>query len=168
MKSTDLCEFRLKYGERSWPEFNTTFQVTPFVLVQGVCLSFSTAIRKGILDKKDRDGLYCTSVGNLRFLITGMEQGKPISPINIFIGFNGKDTVHSVLYPPSISSFAWESGFFFAANNVTLLRNCAAITKVYSLETPNDVGTITPESIATGIALSKVVTTQITAKSRFS
>ena len=163
-----MYEFKLSYGEYKWPEHNASLCVSPFVIISGNDIPFSHALRKGILVKKDRNGSYCTSGSAIRFLLTGEKNGETITPINIFIKFSGKDTIHVNLYPHDMAEFAWESGYFFASDNASLARTMKDVATIYPPAVLSILKTVTQESLDAGTRTCTIVSSQKTAKSRFS
>lgn len=164
-----MNEFKLVYGEYSWPEYSSSITVIPSLIVGGKDVSFAQALRRGILQKKDRSGLYSTEYNGIRFLLTGEINGTKMSPINVFISLKGKDFLHLNLYPsPEIMEFGWESGYFFTADNSRIMRNMKELRSLYMSSVLDSMESVTPESIDDGIRLCKVLSTQISAKTRFS
>ena len=163
-----MYDFKLSYGEHVWAEYNARLHVSPFVIVSGNDVPFSHALRKGILTKRDRNGSYCTSGSALRFLLTGEKNGEAISPVNIFIKFSGKNTVHVNLYPHDMAEFAWESGYFFASDNASLARTMKDVATIYPPAVLSILKTVTQESLDAGTRTCTIVSSQKTAKSRFS
>ena len=162
--------FNLRYGDYSWPELDSFLKVEPFFLHGRQQISIIQALRQNVVVKTDKLSGYSTRATHFRFLITGKAHGETIKPINIVGSFVKKTSpsnmIHIPLYPQQINDIGGETGYFFAADNVSLCSSMKAVETIYG-SLIGSMETITPESVAEGQTLCNLLKTH-TQKSRFS
>lgn len=163
-----MHNFKLVYGDYIWPEFTSRIFISPVFIVSGNELTMAQSIRKGLVKKIDKAGGYITTASHMRILITSEVKGNISSPVNILISFKDHGSmVHADLFPYSIKEFAYESGYFFAAENVLIAKTRKDALAIYPEGMLNLLTTINDESLGKGMALCKVLNTP-KVKSRFS
>ena len=165
-----MNQFNLRYGEYSWPELNSFLKVEPFFLFGKQQISIIQALRQNVAVKTNKLTGYSTKATHFRFLITGKAHGEAIKPINIVGSFvkrtSPSNMIHIPLYPQQINDIGGETGYFFAADNVSLCSSMKAVEAIYG-SLLGSMETITPASVAEGQTLCNLLKTH-TQKSRFS
>ena len=155
-----MATFKLNYGDYLFPEVNTRFMVTPFIIVAGHELTVAQAIRLNHLKKISKKGEYQSSAQGIRLFIMAEYNGTR-EVINTVLNFHqsgGGSLVHIKLYPDAIADVCAESNYFFAADNVSTVPSMKAARKIYNEGYLKLLETVTDESLQKGSLLCKTLT----------
>lgn len=145
-----MISFKLNYGDYIFSEFGVRLTVTPFFVVSGFELNMAQAIKKNVVRKVAKGNDYTTTADGIRLLINTQENGAT-EVANIVLKLGEKSGVtHANLYPKRISNICFESNFFFAGEDVSVLSTMKELSKLYPKGLLDKLETISPVTLLNG------------------
>ena len=108
------------------------------------------AIKKNVVRKTAKGNDYTTTADGIRLLINTQEDGA-VEIANIVLKLGEKSGItHANLYPKRISNICFESNFFFAGENASVLSTMKELSKLYSKGLLEKLETISPVTLLNG------------------
>lgn len=145
-----MISFKLNYGDYIFSEFGVRLTVTPFFVVSGFELNMAQAIKKNVVRKIAKGNDYNTTADGIRLLVNIQENGIS-ETANIVLKLGEKSgIIHANLYPKRISNICFESNFFFAGENVSVLHTMKELPRLYPKGLLDKLETISPTTLLNG------------------